>query len=441
MFKKSLLLLMSLFSLAIARNAVAGNSYLPGNGGLFIIKDTYGCIDGSESTAKLLSKLIESNDMAAITALCQQQKVALIPKGTEVSGTEYELPDNPMETVWLPLDLVKRLGKTAMAVRRDCLSTEKVAEEVFQIASIPRVPVHTPRRKPTYEEEGKLLTANSNREIPIGLDQVNKVGPWTRTAIGRMFHMDKEMLERDAVSADAYVSYGPVPDAHNARDADYSEHTWLVEVSFTFRANPSKRWIAVLHENQYGRTVSCELGEDRPTLKDNEAQPKALAADAEPLSPAPPPAPAPAIRDSDGPSDTAPPSQPAIAASESLILRLNSAIDAHDYATVLSFLHNGRTDYFGHRNASSAFIEKDMQTDARTYRWAKSIPDLSTFRTFTDTEGIVHESIQMETSAQENSGKRHHAFVQMDISYRNEVPPSILSMDLLVLKGRSRLRQ
>ena len=31
------------------------------------------------------------------------------------------------------------------------------------------------------------------------------------------------------------------------------------------------------------------------------------------------------------------------------------------------------------------------------------------------------------------------AFVQMDISYRNEVPPSILSMDLRVLKGRSRL--
>ena len=116
-------------------------------------------------------------------------------------------------------------------------------------------------------------------------------------------------------------------------------------------------------------------------------------------------------------------------------------IDAHDYATVLSFLHNGRTDYFGHRNASSAFIEKDMQTDARTYRWVKSIPDLSTFRTFTDTEGIVHESIQTETSAPENSGKRHHAFVQMDISYRNEVPPSILSMDLRVLKGRSRLTE
>jgi hypothetical protein len=47
---------------------------------------------------------------------------------------------------------------------------------------------------------------------------------------------------------------------------------------------------------------------------------------------------------------------------------------------------------------------------------------------------IVHESIQMETSAQEFSGRRHHAFVQMDISYRDEDPPSILSMDLRVLK-------
>ena len=43
-------------------------------------------------------------------------------------------------------------------------------------------------------------------------------------------------------------------------------------------------------------------------------------------------------------------------------------------------------------------------------------------------------SIQMETAAQEISGRRHHAFVQMDISYRNEDPPSILSMDLRVLK-------
>lgn len=118
----------------------------------------------------------------------------------------------------------------------------------------------------------------------------------------------------------------------------------------------------------------------------------------------------------------------------SLILRLSSAIDAHDYATVLSFIPNGRTDYFGHRNASSAFIEKDMQGDARNYRWAKSVPDFSTFRTFTDGNGIVHQSIQMETAAEEVSGKRHHAFVQMEISYRDEDPPSILSMELRVIR-------
>ena len=121
-------------------------------------------------------------------------------------------------------------------------------------------------------------------------------------------------------------------------------------------------------------------------------------------------------------------------AQESLILRLNSALDQHDYETVLSFVPNGRTDYFGHRNASSSFIEKDMQADARNYRWTRSNPDLSTFRTFTDANGIVHESIQMETAAQEISGKRHHAFVQLDISYRNEDPPSILSMEMRVLK-------
>src|SRR5262249_11927359 len=120
--------------------------------------------------------------MTAIEALCQQHKVAVIPKGTEVSGTDYELPSNPMETVWIPLDLVKRLGRTMAVVRRVCISTEKVAEEVFQISSIQRVPVHIPCRKPTYQEEGKLLVANSDRHIPITVDQVNQVLPATRTA-------------------------------------------------------------------------------------------------------------------------------------------------------------------------------------------------------------------------------------------------------------------
>src|SRR5262245_11960606 len=108
-----------------------------------------------------------------------------------------------------------------------------------------------------------------------------------------MFHMDKEMLQRDVVSADAYVSYGPVADAHNATDADYAKHTWLVEVSFTLYNNPSKRWIAVIHEKQYARNVSCELGEDTPMLAAHSVTAKAE-------TPSPAPVPAPALPDNGG---------------------------------------------------------------------------------------------------------------------------------------------
>jgi hypothetical protein len=432
MKKTTLLVAAFAASLMAAKTSFAGPQ-------LFITKDTYACIDGSDTTPALLSKLIDAHDTAGIAALCQQGKVVPVQKGWEVGGTEYELPDNPMETVNLWAELQLRLKRTMMTLRRDCLSTQKVAEDQFNPADLPRIPIHKGRSRPTRDEQTRLVMANADRDISIDVDQGTLVHGLTTRAIALMFHLEKEIVNGSETVANPYVTYGPIPDAHNATDASYMDHTWLVEVSFYIFNEPTKRWTAVLHVRTGQEPVSCELGADTPTLKDNEAQPEA--AEAATPSSARAPAPAPAIRDSDGPSDTAPPSEPAPAASDSLILRLTSAIDAHDYATVLSFLHHGRTDYFGHRNASSAFIEKDMQTDARTYRWVKSIPDLSTFRTFTDTEGIVHESIQMETSAQENSGKRHHAFVQMDISYRNEVPPSILSMDLRVLKGRSRLTE
>jgi hypothetical protein len=175
-------------------------------------------------------------------------------------------------------------------------------------------------------------------------------------------------------------------------------------------------------------------GEDKPTLKNDEVAvtPSAVASLQTPRATA-----SPISNNNAQPSVGEPRSQSspvATSAQGSVILRLNSAINAHDYATVLSFVPNGHTDYFGHRNATSAFIEKDMQGDARNYRWTKSIPDPSTFRTFTDTNGVVHESIQMDTSAEEFSGKRHHAFGQMDISYRDQDHPSILSIDLRVLK-------
>jgi hypothetical protein len=48
---------------------------------------------------------------------------------------------------------------------------------------------------------------------------------------------------------------------------------------------------------------------------------------------------------------------------DALILRILRSVDTHDYRTLLIYTLDKETDYFDHKNVSSAFIQQDMMQD------------------------------------------------------------------------------
>jgi hypothetical protein len=101
-----------------------------------------------------------------------------VKKGWEVDVPDSvggQLPDVPMQYVYLGRELVIRLNRSGMWLRRDCLSTEKVAEDPFNPANLPRVPIHKGRRRPTEHEQIRLVEANINHCISLFVDQGTKV--------------------------------------------------------------------------------------------------------------------------------------------------------------------------------------------------------------------------------------------------------------------------
>jgi hypothetical protein len=116
-----------------------------------------------------------------------------------------------------------------------------------------------------------------------------------------------------------------------------------------------------------------------------------------------------------------------------IILRLIRALDARDWKTFTSYTVDGVTNYFGHRNASNAFIRKDIEGDAQTYRWSKSHPDLSTFQRSVR-DGIVYEWVEERTESLEYSGRYHHARCRLEVSYKDDERPEVYSLSLKVLR-------
>jgi trypsin-like peptidase len=116
-----------------------------------------------------------------------------------------------------------------------------------------------------------------------------------------------------------------------------------------------------------------------------------------------------------------------------LIFKIDSAFGTHDWATVTAYAVDGVTNYFGHRNATAAFIRKDMEGDAKMYRWTRTYPDNSTFRRSIK-DGVVYESIEEHTEALEYNGRHHRAHCLFEIAYQDRNPPRILALSLKVLK-------
>jgi hypothetical protein len=113
---------------------------------------------------------------------------------------------------------------------------------------------------------------------------------------------------------------------------------------------------------------------------------------------------------------------------DALILRILKAVETHDYRTLLIYTLDKETDYFGHKNSSSAFIQQDMTQDARSYKWCRFVPDLSTFQT-----SLGHDSIEYDSDALDVRGKEHKARCRLDIYYTPTTSPRLQALSLKVL--------
>src|ERR1700731_500028 len=113
---------------------------------------------------------------------------------------------------------------------------------------------------------------------------------------------------------------------------------------------------------------------------------------------------------------------------DALILRILKAVETHDYRTLLIYTVDKETDYFGHKNSSSAFIQQDMTQDARSYKWCRFVPDLSSFQT-----SLGHDSIEYDSDALDVRGKAHKARCRFDIYYTPTPSHRLQAVSLNVL--------
>jgi hypothetical protein len=111
-----------------------------------------------------------------------------------------------------------------------------------------------------------------------------------------------------------------------------------------------------------------------------------------------------------------------------LVLRILNALETHDYDTFLTYTIDGVTDYFGHKNATNDYIEQDMKQDARSYKWCKFVPDLSTLESSSN-----RESVEYDSDALDSRGKEHKARCRLEIYYQPGSPPQLERASITVL--------
>jgi hypothetical protein len=116
-----------------------------------------------------------------------------------------------------------------------------------------------------------------------------------------------------------------------------------------------------------------------------------------------------------------------------VILKIDRALNDHDWSAFSTYIGNGAVNYFGHKNASVSFIRGDIEQDARTYLWTRAYPKRSTFRHYVR-EGVIYESVEEQREALEFNGKHHQAHCLLEVSYEDGNPPRLISISLKVLR-------
>jgi len=75
-------------------------------------------------------------------------------------------------------ELAYRFKRGFLVVRRDCLLMEMVAKDEFKVSDLPRVPIHTPRKRPTEQEAMDILRANLKNHVPMAVDRLIRELPY-----------------------------------------------------------------------------------------------------------------------------------------------------------------------------------------------------------------------------------------------------------------------
>jgi hypothetical protein len=231
-----------------------------------ILQDTIGAT--GELAALTVFRAVYDNDTASLDELFAKGNCLLIKKGTIVVPTRW---GEGMATVtyqgkpkrssdqfspgtyelWVPYSAL--LPWALVDQDRGPVYKYPASAHPGQFKTRRRVPIHTPRQSPYIA---------SLR----GISQQNEVDVSTRYAIVSMMGGDANYEVGELISS--HVVYGPI------RDRTYKTgSSWLVEVSFQIPNDPHF-YTAVVHEGAGNRdNLPCELGEDKPTLKDGEFAP------------------------------------------------------------------------------------------------------------------------------------------------------------------------
>jgi hypothetical protein len=102
------------------------------------------------------------------------------------------------------------------------------------------------------------------------------------------------------------------------------------------------------------------------------------------------------------------------------IQEVNSWLDAHNWQSLTLYTVSGQVNYFGHRNCSNGFVERDMSQDARNYTYVHSTIYPDTFSRSVGIDGITYDEINVESAALERTGEYHHALTRLIVGYTGQ---------------------
>jgi TolB-like protein len=106
------------------------------------------------------------------------------------------------------------------------------------------------------------------------------------------------------------------------------------------------------------------------------------------------------------------------------VIKVNAALDRHDWRWITQFTVDGHTNYFSHRKVSNQFIANDIENDDRQYLEGNSTYHIDTFTHEVSNEyspawsgPMLYDSITVDTTVQERDGRRDITTTRFTVGY------------------------